>query len=312
MTAAVWVLAATESRTGRISLDAATVLLQWAVGGLLFCWLTTRHREAGLGYGWLLRGVYGLLAILSAVLGIRYGGPVLRTIGAVVVAAAAVVVLAVSVAQKAAGVSGHLAEHDRRTARVAAMTGIDRDVRDDVADDATEPARVRTREFDPRLDLVAPALGVIGLVAAGWASASTGPARVLGVARVLAGAAFLGAVTDAMLLGHWYLTQPGLPRRLLNELVRWLGYVWPFEVALLLVPTGMFSVFSGRIDDGYGGMLGWFWIACAVTTIALVYVTRAALKERAYSAVMAATGLLYLAILTAFGTDLVARAVLAP
>ena len=35
-------------------------------------------------------------------------------------------------------------------------------------------------------------------------------------------------------------------------------------------------------------------------------------KERYYSAVMAATGLLYLAILTAFGTDLVARAVLQP
>jgi len=35
------------------------------------------------------------------------------------------------------------------------------------------------------------------------------------------------------------------------------------------------------------------------------------LKERYYSAVMSATGLLYLAILTAFGTDLVARAVLA-
>jgi hypothetical protein len=43
----------------------------------------------------------------------------------------------------------------------------------------------------------------------------------------------------------------------------------------------------------------------------LAFVTRAALKERAYSAVMAATGLLYLAILTAFGTDLVARAILA-
>ena len=39
--------------------------------------------------------------------------------------------------------------------------------------------------------------------------------------------------------------------------------------------------------------------------------SRAALRERYYSAVMAATGLLYLAILTAFGTDLVARAVLA-
>ncbi len=117
-------------------------------------------------------------------------------------------------------------------------------------------------------------------------------------------------MTDAMLLGHWYLVQPGLPRRLLNELVTALGWIWPLEVAALLVPTGMFSVWSGAIDDGWNGTLGWFWGACAVTTIVLVFVTRAALRERQYSAVMAATGLLYLAILTAFGTDLVARAVL--
>ena len=45
--------------------------------------------------------------------------------------------------------------------------------------------------------------------------------------------------------------------------------------------------------------------------LVLCLLTRAALRERYYSAVMAATGLLYLAILTAFGTDLVARAVLA-
>jgi hypothetical protein len=43
----------------------------------------------------------------------------------------------------------------------------------------------------------------------------------------------------------------------------------------------------------------------------LIVLTRMALKERQYSAVMAATGLLYLAILTAFGMDLVARATLA-
>jgi hypothetical protein len=94
-------------------------------------------------------------------------------------------------------------------------------------------------------------------------------------------------------------------------MVRWVGIVWPLEVAALLWPTGMVSVLNGSIDDGYAGLLGWFWVACAITTIVLVIVTRAALKERAYSAVMAATGLLYLAILTAFGTDLVARAVLA-
>jgi uncharacterized membrane protein YjjB (DUF3815 family) len=73
----------------------------------------------------------------------------------------------------------------------------------------------------------------------------------------------------------------------------------------------MVSVLTGRVDDGWGGTLGWMWVACAVTTLGLCITTRAALKERAYSAVMAATGLLYLAILTAFGTDLVARAVLA-
>jgi hypothetical protein len=171
---------------------------------------------------------------------------------------------------------------------------------------------IRTRQtgaFPPRLDLIAPVAGAIGLVAAG---ANAGGPTGLAIARTLVGAAFLGSVSDAMLLGHWYLVQPGLARGPLLELVRAVGVVWPFEVAVLLWPTGMVSVINGSIDDGYAGLLGWFWIACTVTTIGLVIVTRAALKERAYSAVMAATGLLYLAILTAFGTDLVARAVLAP
>jgi hypothetical protein len=164
-------------------------------------------------------------------------------------------------------------------------------------------------EFPPALDLVAPIVGAVGLVAAGWAAG--GDQQLLSVARTLVGAAFMGGVTDAMLLGHWYLVQPGLPRAPIVELIRWTGFVWPFEVGLLLVPTGMVSVLTGTIDDGYNGVLGWFWVACAVTTGALLLVARAALRERAYSAVMATTGLLYLAILTAFGTDLVARAVLA-
>jgi hypothetical protein len=162
--------------------------------------------------------------------------------------------------------------------------------------------------YPPHLDLLAPTIGLVGLVAAG---VHAGDPVALSVIRTLVGAAFLGSVSDAMLLGHWYLVQPGLARGPLLEMVRWVGIVWPFEVAAMLWPTGMISVLNGSIDDGYAGLLGWFWVACAITTIGLVVVTRAALKERAYSAVMAATGLLYLAILTAFGTDLVARAVLA-
>ena len=72
----------------------------------------------------------------------------------------------------------------------------------------------------------------------------------------------------------------------------------------------MVSVLNGTIDDGYNGLLGWFWIACAVTTDRAHHRDPAGPEGAAYSAVMAATGLLYLAILTAFGIDLVARALL--
>ncbi|MFZ6005481.1 MAG: hypothetical protein ACOYXM_16285 [Actinomycetota bacterium] len=283
-----------------IRLDAATVLLQWAVGGLMFLWVTTRRRQVSLGYGWLLRGTFSLLAVAAAVVGVRYGeaAPV-RDVSAAAVAVSALVALVVSVQRRTAGVAGDREAHEQRSARVAAMTGIERNRTLVDSDDA---------EFPPLLDLLPPVIGLVGLVAAG---AAAGDPALLSVARTVVGAAFLGAVTDAMLLGHWYLVQPGMPRGPLLELIRWIGALWPLEVIALLWPTGMVSVINGSIDDGYNGILGWMWIACAISTIVLVGVTRAALKERQYSAVMAATGLLYLAILTAFGTDLVARAVLA-
>ena len=282
-----------------IRLDAATFLLQWAVGGLFFTWVTTRRREVGLGYGWLMRGVFGAMALASVLVGQAIGPVPVRDGAAVGVALAATAALVVSVQRKAAGVAGQRETVERRSARVAAMTGIDRDEqRFDKA----------AAEFPPVLDLVAPLIGVVGLVAGG---VDAGSPAWLSVARVLVGAAFLGAVTDAMLLGHWYLVQPGLARGPLLELVRWTGWIWPVHVAVMLIPVGMVSVLNGTIDDDYGGILGWMWVTCAVTTLGLVVVTRLALRERQYSAVMAATGLLYLAILTAFGQDLVARAVLA-
>ena len=289
-----------------IRLDAATVLLQWATGGLLFLWVTTRRRQVGIGYGWLLRSVFGVMAVGSLYAGRLQEPDPVRDASAALVALAAGVALVVSVVRRKAGVAGERARRERRSARVAAMvSGGDGRHRDPAAADGDgTPAP----EFPPGLDVVAPVIGVVGLVAAGL---SAGGPAALAVVRTLVGAAFLGAVTDAMLLGHWYLVQPGLGREPLFELNRWLARTWPLEVGALLWPTGMLSVLSGRVDDGWNGTLGWFWVACAVTTLVLTAVTRAALKERSYSAVMAATGLLYLAILTAFGTDLVARAVLA-
>ena len=160
---------------------------------------------------------------------------------------------------------------------------------------------------ESRTDLIAVAIGAVGLV--GSVVANGG--GVVDLLRVLVGAAFLGAVTDLMLLGHWYLVQPGMTRKLLNELTNAVLFIWPLEVVVMILPTGMISVLNGSIDDGWNGILGYFWLGCAALTGVLAVFTRAALKERSYSAVMAATGLSYLAILTAFGTDLVARATLA-
>jgi hypothetical protein len=282
-----------------IDFDASSLLLQWATGGLLFVWVTTRRREVSLGYGWLMRGTYALMAFGAFWVGVSVIEPLpVRDFSALLVGVVTTGVLVSSILRRRAGVAGQNELIEARSARVAEMTGIER---------AAAAKDHEVREFDPRLDLIAPVIGFVGVIAAGLEAG--GPAW-LAVARFVVGALFLGAVTDAMLLGHWYLVQPGLARGALLELVRWTGWLWVPEVALLLVPTGMISAINGTINDGYGGLLAWFWIACVVTTIGLIITTRLALKERAYSAVMAATGLLYLAILTAFGIDLVARALL--
>ncbi len=275
--------------------DVATVMCQWATGGLAYLWVTTRRGEVGLGYGWLLRSLYGVIAAIAAVTGLVFQPNAVRDLASIAMAVCAVATLVRSALPNvpAANQREVAGESDTESAASAARG----------------PNRM-IKGFDPRWDLTAPFVGMVGVVAAGLgASGDVNP--VLHLARVVVGAAFLGAVSNSMLLGHWYLVQPGLRREPLRELVRHLGAIWPIEVGLLLVPTGMLSVLSGSIDDGYGGLLGWFWIACAVTTVALAAVAMAALRERQYAAVMAATGLLYLAIMTGFGTDLVARLTLA-
>jgi hypothetical protein len=296
-----------------VRLDLSTVLLQLATGGLFGCWVTTRRREVGLGYGWMLRSTYAVLAALAAVAGFLQDdsgtGATIRDVGAIGVALAATASLTMSVARRRAGVRGQRALREARKRRVAAMlSGRSASPRRAASSPDDAPAGTGS-EFAPELDLVAPTIGIIAIF--GAASAVGGP-YALSAMRLLVGALFLGLITDAMLLGHWYLVQPGLDRGPVKELVRSVAVLWPIEVASFLWPDGMIQVLDGTIDDGFDGILGWTWVLCAITTIGLLGLTWQALKERSYSAVMAATGLLYLAILTAFGTDLIARAALIP
>jgi len=290
-----------------VELDAATLLVGWAAGGWFFLWVTTRRREVGLGYGWLMRGVFLALATGSLV-GDAFGSStwsddwaaMARGLATAGLLGAGVLTLVQSIRLRSAGVAGQRAEVQRRSARVAAMIGMD------TAETRFDPD---VPEFPPVLDLYTAAVGLIATV---FGALAAGGPTGLALARTLVGALFVGAVTSAMLLGHWYLVQPGLARGPLLEMLRAAAVLWVPSVAVLLWPTGMVSVLNGTIDDGYNGLLGWFWVGCTALTILLVGVARAALRERQYSAVMAATGLVYLAIVTAFGQDLVARILLAP
>jgi len=178
-----------------IKLDGATVMLQWATGGLFFLWFTLRRGIVSVGYGWLLRSIYLVFAVASAFIGIRVDVVPLRDATAILMALATAAALLVSIV--------------RRTADASRLPS--------------------------PFDVVAPVFGLVGLLAAG---VHAGDPALLSVVRTLVGAAFLGGVSDAMLLGHWYLVQPGLSRAPLNELVRAVGVVWPLEVAALLWLSG--------------------------------------------------------------------------
>ena len=282
-----------------IDFQASTFLLQWATGGLLFLWVSGKTRLIGLGYGWTTRITY--MAIAGIGLAVAFVGETIwvREISSIGLLISTKVALVVSIFRRKAGVQGQRQLKESRTSRVAAMLGNN-------IQDRTDHAEYQ-KEFPPNLDLVAPCMGAIGLIAG---AIDAGGPTWLSISRTLIGAAFLGAVSNSMLLGHWYLVQPGLSREPIFTLVNWTGILWLPELILLCLPTGMLSVLNGTIDDNYNGLLGWFWVACVIATIGLVIVTKMALKETEYSAVMAATGLMYLAILTAFGMDLVARILL--
>ena len=282
-----------------IDFQASTFLLQWATGGLLFLWVSSKTRLIGLGFGWTTRITYLVIAGIGLVVGVMGDTLWLREISNIGLLMATSFTLLVSIARRKAGVKGQRELQKSRADRVSAMLGDRGQIK--------VSNTVATKEFPPVLDLIAPIIGTFGLVAGAVDAAGS---IWLSVARTLVGAAFLGAVSNSMLLGHWYLVQPGLSRDPIFTLVNWTGLLWLPELVLLCIPTGMFSVLNGTIDDNYNGLLGWFWVACVLATACLVIVTRMALKEKEYSAVMAATGLMYLAILTAFGMDLVARILL--
>lgn len=145
-----------------------------------------------------------------------------------------------------------------------------------------------------RPTIMAAAFGLAGVI---WIALAAG---VGGWLLAVTGAVALGGVTDEMLLGHWYLVDPRLPRWALRKL--------DMAAIVALVLDGVVLVLAGAAQDL--GVVAWAWLALLALTVLLMVGVWFSIGEQGYNGIMAATGLSYLAVLTALGAVVAGRALI--
>ena len=141
-------------------------------------------------------------------------------------------------------------------------------------------------------------------LAAWFFATSVWEADATAIALLITGILFLGGITTEMLLGHWFLVDPTLPRWSLMALDAIAATGLALEVVVVvasgsLTMTGADAVFSA------------VYLALTVFCVLLMLGVWGSLREPRYSGVMAATGLSYLAVLVAFGVVTVGRSLVA-
>ena len=162
-------------------------------------------------------------------------------------------------------------------------------------------------------DLAGRVLGIASVpvaIAVLAALAATGRQTwVLGSFQLLAGAFFLGSVTDGLLLGHWYLTDRGLSRGPINRYTN-LMLVAVVVEAIAVISGGFQGTGASQAVNPLltaGALAPWIALGMTATTALIAALTRAALKGERASAVQSATGFYYLAVVTAFTAELAVK-----
>jgi hypothetical protein len=145
------------------------------------------------------------------------------------------------------------------------------------------------------------------LVAFGWLA---GPSLAPAMLQIVAGAVFMGAVTDGLLLGHWYLVDRRLSREPINRFTILLIVAVLLEAAAVALlgfrgQTGPAPGFSPFL--GIAGLATWLALGMVACTALIALLIRAALKGTRPRAVQAATGFFYLAVITAFTAEMAAK-----
>jgi hypothetical protein len=130
--------------------------------------------------------------------------------------------------------------------------------------------------------------------------------------ELVSGMLLLGAVWNGMMLGHWYLNQPGLNPRALGRLTE-LGLVGVVASAVLGV-TAASELTNASTRGAVLGLPGFgesfslafylVWLALLGLTGAVVWAARRCVSLRS---IQSATGLLYVAVLSAGVSEFLVR-----
>jgi hypothetical protein len=154
------------------------------------------------------------------------------------------------------------------------------------------------------------AAGVLALLLSG--SLIDGSDQLAAFAHLVAGALLLGAVTNGMLLGHWYLNQPGLKPWALGRLttLALLATAVSGVLGLLSVEPLATASTEGAVlglpgfGEDFGAVFFLIWVALLGFTGAVVWMARRCVKIRS---IQSATGLYYVALLTAGVSEFLVR-----
>jgi len=143
----------------------------------------------------------------------------------------------------------------------------------------------------PRAGL-AVAGGLIGIVALATLAAAGGTySAALFTVQLILAALALGAVSAAMLLGHWYLVTPKLSPAPLRRLM-WL-LIGALGLQAICFGVAMIAVSSGPLGGPIGPLT---WLRVAVGTILPTGVAVLAVLASRAASLQASTGLLYVSL----------------
>jgi hypothetical protein len=143
-------------------------------------------------------------------------------------------------------------------------------------------------------------------LAAVWPLAALSGRPLAGAVALLTGALFLGATTDGLLLGHWYLVDRRLSNRPILSLANWLIV----GIAAALVSAVLGGERGGRVDQSLSPLLAFpnltVWLAVGLVLVCALIAGFIRVLVRGGS-IQAATGMFYLAVVMALAAEFAAK-----